>query len=248
MDLNFKLLASIDNLVKLSGDFDSEFKIMFNLDTEVIIDEEKAKILYSMTKNYILLRKEHGQIILMMNKLINSANSIEITNFTSNEYKDKKSDKNISKKNKNNNQDNNQDNNQNKTNILFDISTFSTLLNNVNDLINNIDYEYKKIAIKYPKFINKSQITIVLVSPNTDDKYDKLIEELKINNPEHKYKIIKCGNEKEDIKICEAELKELNIKGPIKSLPLAYIINNSTVSEIKISQKGAYEQIKNLIE
>jgi hypothetical protein len=31
-----------------------------------------------MTKNYILMRKEHGELILMMNKQINLINSINI--------------------------------------------------------------------------------------------------------------------------------------------------------------------------
>ena len=71
MDFNKQILDKIDNLINLSSNFDSAFKIVFNLETETL-SEENADTLYSMTKNYILIRKEHGEIILMLNKLTNS--------------------------------------------------------------------------------------------------------------------------------------------------------------------------------
>ena len=236
MDFNKKILDKIDNLVKLSSNFDSGFKTIFNLETEKI-NEENAEILYSMTKNYILLRKEHGEIILMFNKLVSSVNYDELTEEPS-------------KKTKKSLENNNLDSKLGNFKFLYDISTFSTLTNNINDLINNIDYEYKKIALKYPKFINRRQITVILITlPDSDEKYKNMVNELKINYPEHKYKIIKCENEKADITKCEEELKDYNIKiKSMKSLPVIYVVNGTTITEIPISKIDNVEPIKNLIE
>jgi hypothetical protein len=236
MDFNKKLIDKIDNLVKLSTEFDSGFKVIFELEAEKI-NEQNAQILYSMTKNYILMRKEHGELILMMNKQINSINLILKED----------ADKEPNKKNK---KKNNMDIEIDNTMELYNVSTFNTLLSNANDLINNIDYEYKKIALKYPKFINGGQITLILIqSSNTDEKYIKMIEELKNKHPEHKYKIINCTDTKSDISKCEEELADYGIKfKSLKSLPVVYIKNKSTITEIPLSKSNDIEPIKQLME
>lgn len=240
--IQVKLLNKIDNLVKLSTDFDSGFKIIYNLDSTKQLDESKTDILYSMTKNYILMRKEHGEILLMINKFTNSIpfSNIDIQSQSGGA----KSNKNVSKSSINGMDDTN----ETIVKTLYDLSTFNTLLGNVNDLINNIDYEYKKIAIKYPKFINKKQMLIILITPNLEDKYAKLIDEIKTSHPEHKYKTIKCEDKKDEIVKCEEELKEYGIKIKSKTLPVIYIINDRTFTEIPISKIDGIEPIKNLIE
>jgi len=234
MDFNKKILDKIDTLVKLSDEFDSGFKIVFNSELEKI-NEKNAEILFSMTKNYILIRKEHGEILIMLNKQINSINLDDVN------IKPIKKSKKVS----------DEIESSNNIRVLYDISTFNTLINNINDLINNIDYEYKKIAIKYPKFINKTQTTVILITllSDLDEKYTNMINELKISHPEHKYKIIKCGNEKSDIEKCELELKDYEIKiKSSKSFPLIYIVNGNTITEIPLSKINDIEPIKKLIE
>jgi len=234
MDFNKQILDKIDNLINLSSNFDSAFKIVFNLETETL-SEENADTLYSMTKNYILIRKEHGEIILMLNKLTNSISYDDVFSDST-----KKTKKNKDKENLNTKSDN--------LKLLYDISTFSTLVNNINDLINNVDYEYKKIAVKYPKFINKKQITVILItSSNSDKKYINMIEELKKEYPEHKYKVIVCQNEN-DISKCQEELEEYEIEvKSLKSLPEIYILNDSTINKIPISKLDNAEPLKKLL-
>lgn len=236
-----KILNKIDNLVKLSNDFDSGFKIIYNLDSSSQLDEAKIEILYSITKKYILIRKEHGELLLMINKF---TNSIPFDNIF-----DEQVQTGGAKLIKNVKSDvidiTNTDETITKT--LYDLSTFNTLIGNINDLINNIDYEYKKIAIKYPKFINKKQMLIILITKNLEDKYVKLMDEIKIEYSEHKYKIIKCEDKKEEITKCEEELKEYGIKIKPKILPVIYIINDTTITEIPISKIDGIEPIKNLI-
>jgi hypothetical protein len=240
--IQVKILNKIDNLVKLSNDFDSGFKIIYNLDPSNQLNESNVELLYLMTKNYILMRKEHGGLLLMMNKFTNSINY----NVDADIQSGGKSNKNISKLNTTNTT-NTINNDEENTKVLYDLSTFNTLLGNVNDLITNIDYEYKKISIRYPKFINIKQMTIIFISQDSGDKYSKLMEEIKIEYPEHKYKIIKCEDNKESISKCDAELKEYGIKIKPKTLPVIYIINGTTVSEIPISKIDSIEPIKNLI-
>jgi hypothetical protein len=225
MNFNKKLLDNIENIVKLSDDFDSEFKIIIDLPNNQI-DEKNAEIIYSLTKNYILIRKQHGELLLMQNILLNQ----------SEQFKSKKDNK------------DNIDNIDNIDKLLYDISTFSSLIININELLNNIDLEYKKIALKYPKFINKKSINIILVTKNNE--YNSLIEELKKKYPENKYKIIKYENDKDkDTKNKnDKELNEFNIKIKMNNLPLIYIINNSNIIEIPISKINNIESIKNLLE
>lgn len=243
--IQVKLLDKIDNLVKLSDNFDTGFKKIYNLDSSSKLDETSIEILYSMTKNYILMRKEHGEMLLMMNKFTNSIPFDNIETQTGGA----KSTKNISKSNDVKTVEKNEIVGSGETNIkiLYDLSTFNTLMGNINDLINNIDHEYKQIAIKYPKFIHKKQMSIILISPDSGDKYMELMEEIKTEYPEHKYKIIKCENKKDEINKCEEELKEFGIKIKPKTLPVIYIINDTTFTEIPISKIDGIEPIKNMI-
>lgn len=241
---NSKILDKINNLIKLSDDFDSGYKIIYELEPNIKMDEKNIEIIYSMTKNYIEMRKEHGEIISMMNNLTNKINTTNTENTTINSVK---KNKNVEIKTDSNNQ-------TSLDEQLYDLSTFATLLNNINDLINNIDYEYKKIALKYPKFINKNRVSIILISTEADEKYIKLIEKLKQEYPEYKYIILKCDN-KTDINKCENELEQYKIKiKSIKSLPIIYVISNETLTEIPISKINkidgldVLEPIKNLIQ
>lgn len=240
------ILDTIDNIVKLSDSFDQGFKTVFELEPNSKIDSSSADILYSMTKNYIMIRKEHGELLLMMNNLLNSQ--------TNNEKTDKKYSKKISK-NSNVELDKEDIRNTEDLKLCYDISTFNTLLNNINDLINNIDFEYKKIALKFPKFINAKPMNIILISTDTTNKYFKMIEELKQKYIQHKFITIFCSNDKNSISKCNLELKKFNIKiKSFDSLPVIYIVNGDTVTEIPINKIGKIEgldpmePIKNLID
>lgn len=242
------ILDIIDNIVKLSDNFDKGFKTVFELEPGSKIDSSSADILYSMTKNYILIRKEHGELLLMMNNLLNSQTTNEKTN---------KKDSKKSSKSSNVDVDNGGEDFKNidDLKVYYDISTFNTLLNNINDLINNIDFEYKKIALKFPKFINAKPMNIILISTDATNKYFKMIEELKQKYIQHKFMTIVCTNDKNSISKCNEELKKFNIKiKSFNSLPLIYIINGNTITEIPINKIGEIEgldpmePIKNLID
>ena len=123
---------------------------------------------------------------------------------------------------------------------------FSASLRNtsINNLINNIDFQYKKIALKYPKFINKKPLQVILFTDSTDsnDKYLELINNTKEKCPENIYKIVKCNKSDKKIK-CD----NMNFDIKITKLPVLYIINGSNIIEIPIDKINNEEELIKLI-
>ena len=212
MNFNKILITKIDEIVKISKNFDINFNNLINLQDNNI-NEENIDNLYSLTKNFLSIRTRHGSLLLL------------IDNFKKNINIDEKTNNDID-------------------NQLYDLSTFISILSNVNDLINNIDFQYKKIALKYPKFINKKQLQIILFVGDDDinNKYIQLIENVKQKFPENKYKIVKCNKSDKKIK-CEDI--GLNIK--ITKLPVLYIINESNITEIPIDKIEDEEGLTKLL-
>jgi hypothetical protein len=219
MDFNKSVLEKINNLVKLTKQFDHDFKIIIDLPNNVL-DEKNIEHVLTLTNNYLLIRNIHGQLIVMMNKLINST---EVKN-------------------------DNKDDNDEYIEKMYEISTFSSLLSNISDLINNIDFQYKKIAVKYPKYINKKQFTIILITESNDENNEhiKLFNTIKTKYPENKYKII-ISTESEMKKEVKKILNQY-IKLTSKKLPVLYIVDGSKFIEIPLDKIKDIESIKNILD
>ena len=220
MNTNKLLLEKIDNIVNLSACFDECFKQVIHF-PDKIIEHEQFDLIYSLTKNYILIRAEHGSLILLMNRL-DKAKSLEIDEL-------KKMDDELKEK-------------------LYDISTFSSFMSNVGDLTNNIDFQYKKIALKYPRFINKKPFTIILVTNEIEDKenkYIKLIENIKTRFPENYYKIVKCEQNDKKLKCDKILGFEQTLK--LKSVPTLFIVNGTNIIEIPIQQIDNVDSISSIL-
>ena len=220
MNTNKLILDKIDNMINLSSNFDKCFKQVINYPNGKI-NSEQIDLIYSLTKNYILIRAEHGSLILLMN-VLNEKKSLEIDDLKS------MSDELVEK--------------------LYDISTFNSFMNNVNDLVNNIDFQYKKIALKYPKYINKKPLTIVLVTNDIEDKNDKyieLIENVKTQFPENYYKIVKCESGEKKLKCDKILGFEQTLK--ISSIPTLFIVNGNTITELPVDKVNDAETISNFL-
>lgn len=181
------------------------------------IDDTSKKNIYMITKYYIELRTVHGELLLMMDELKNTITSSKST--TENDSHNK----------------------------YYDLSTFSSILHSIDELINNIDFQYKKIAMKYPNFINKKPLMILLLTDNDDseNEYVKLLNQVKEQVPENIYKVIKCN--KSDKKIKCDKILGVNSTLKISSLPVLYIINGSNIVEIPIDKINDVSALKNLI-
>lgn len=171
---------------------------------QTIKDEEQSKIIeniYKLTQIYIFLRAEHGGILILLDNLTDEIKTM------GNQLNDTALQK------------------------LYDLSVFKSILGNVEDLLNNIDMEYKKVALKYPKFINKKPLIILFFVENKIINADKIeiIENVKNIHPEHSYKIIETtSNSKVNLK--DIIGKDITIK--IKIVPTMYLINNNNITEI----------------
>lgn len=198
MNFNNLLIKKIDRIIVLTKEFDDIFKEVINLPDEQI-SETNINNIFTLTKNYIFIRSEHGSILLMYDKLKTNINS-SITEL-----------------------------NDDSINKLYDLSSFSSIISNVSDLINNIDFQYKKIALKYPKFINKNPTKILLFVDSIDNsnEYVKLINDVKDKCPNNIYKIIKCENSGSKIK-CD-DIIGINGDFKVKKIPSIFIINGSIV-------------------
>ncbi len=212
MNFNKSILDKINNLVKLTKEFDQDFKIMIEL-TDNVLDEKNIEHVIALTKNFLLIRNIHGQLIIIMNKLINLSET-----------------------------------NDEELKQMYEISTFTSLLSNISDLINNIDFQYKKIALKYPKYINKRQFEIILITESNDEnnEYIKLFNSIKSKYPENKYKIItttKLEMKKELTKILNQDIKTTS-----KKLPILYIIDGIKFIEIPLDEIKDIESIQNILD
>jgi hypothetical protein len=147
MNFNILLIKKIDNIMEMTTQFDS-------LCSQVLDEKsstDKVKNIFEITSLYILIRAEHGGIIILNDKL--RSKIIKQDNTLSYET----------------------------INRLYDLSTFTSIIANIENLVNNIDFEYKKIALMFPELIEKKQLDVVLFTKtlDKDDKYVKLIEEVK---------------------------------------------------------------------
>ena len=229
MNFNKIVLDKINNFVLLSKEFDNNYKIVITIQNDKI-DDIGRKSIYMITKYYIELRTVHGELILLVDEFKNMINSSK-----------------ISKTSKQNEHENENENENTNTNKFYDLSTFSSILSSINELITNIDFQYKKIAIRYPKFINKKPLMILLLTSddNENNVFVKLLNEVKEQVPENIYKIVKCN--KSDKKIKCDKIFGVNLTLKIPTLPTLFIINGSNIIEIPIDKFNDINALKNLI-
>jgi hypothetical protein len=190
------------------------------------VSEESAEVIHNIaeiTQLYIFIRSEHGSLILLLDETKNNINTDE---------SEKISDKLINK--------------------LYTLSTFYSIIENISGVISNIDFQYKKIASKFSKFINKKTLTLLLIVKNYKEKPDEeenkfieIIHQIQKEIPENVYKIIKTNNKNVNIKDIIGIEKNLELE--ITKNPSLFIINNDVITEISLEKNSTLEEIKKLI-
>lgn len=226
MNFNKSILDKINNFVKLSKEFDKNYNRILNQHNTTNTNTNtntNANQLIFTLTNLYIKIREEHGKMLMM------VDELKNLIVKDEEY-----------------------NNVN-TSKLYDLSTFSSIIANVSELLNNIDFQYKKIATDFPTLINKKQLTILLLSddnsnPNsTNSKYIELIKKLENELPENKYKIINCS--KSDKKINCAEELELGFDHTIKitKLPMLFVYDQSNLTEIPTDKINDINFLENLI-
>jgi hypothetical protein len=216
MNLNISLIKKIESIINLTTEFDNIFKKFIQSNSEFKIVDTE-KILY-LTRLYIFIRSEHGSLLILNKKLV------DLIKFA---------DTNLSEQ---------------LINKLCDVSTFASITQSISNLISNIDHQFKRIAIMYPNYINKNPTNIILFTDTIDknNKYIKIIEEVKNKNPENIYKVIQV-NELLPQKINCGKILNKTISIKVTSTPSIYIIND-TIIETNISSIHSADVLSKLIE
>jgi hypothetical protein len=133
---------------------------------------------------------------------------------------------------------------------MYNLSALSSILENVNNIIQNVDFQYKQFATYFPKLVDKNYLTVLLIvgkkETNEDRRLINMINELKVQRYENKYKIMKCGkNEGLELKIRKKNQKMMIAP---KKTPTLYLIKKDIISEIpseNIRNKAMLEKILN---
>ena len=88
-------------------------------------------------------------------------------------------------------------------------------------------------------------ILLLTDDDNEDNKFVKLLNDVKTQVPENIYKIIKCNKSEKKIK-CD-KILGVNLTLKIPTLPILFIINGSNIVEIPIDKFDDSNVLKNLI-
>jgi len=178
------------------------------------MDSQTIEDLYKLTQLFIFIRSEHGGIIMLMDRKKDDIKS------HSSELSDK------------------------LVNELYDLSSFDSVMENVSNLISNIDFEFKRVAMMFPKYINKKPMTLILLTNNMskNDKYIMMINKIKEIHPENIYKVIQC--EKGDKVNC-GKISDKNINLTAKKIPGLFLINEHKINELPSEQIDNVEILKN---
>lgn len=209
----------IEKILKMSGDFDKILQQIIAKTSENNIDK---KNIIDLTTLYMEIRVVHGEVLLLFEKMKTNA-------CNNNEQKLTKGKKEIR-------------DTQITRNNLYDISTFTSIIENLNSLVSNTDFEFKKIALMYPSYINTQQNHIILLTNSKDDKYTKIFDELKHIKSEYEYHLIEC--KKGDDIDCTKNIG-IQLKLNVKKIPSMFMVTNNDIIEIPLdSVKDTNDLVK----
>lgn len=216
MDLNISLIKKIEIILEMSGKFDKICSTI--LSGNIDLDKSNIQNIRELTSLYMSTRAEHGAIIVLSDKMKKDISSDDGS----------LSDKLVSK--------------------LYDLSTFTSIVDNINNLVSNMDFEFKKIALMYPKLINNQQTHLILFVGQNDkeNKYIKMIEDLKKLKPENDYHVIECEKDKKKIDCSKLVGMKLSIN--IDKLPTMYLVNGSNIVELQLDKINVSDDLVKILE
>jgi hypothetical protein len=213
MDSNiFNLSNNIENILKKSTDFDY-------ICTDILEDLNSKDIrikVEKLTNNYINIRKNHGELLLLENNLKKNIN------------KNIKLQKGGSK------------------NELYDLSTFTSIIENVSNVVNNIDFEFKKIALLFPEYIGENkQNVLYFKEKNKNSKYSKWVEEIKDTKDNINFDIVELSEDNKKYNLSKLTSEDIDIE--VKNLPSLFIVKNNNLIEVQLGNIKNIEELKKIL-
>ncbi len=195
MEINKKLIDTIDIFVEKCDNFDKIYKQVVNIINNNI--KNNVDDLYNLVDCYIEIRKEHGIMIKLYDdykKIITIENDEE----------------------------------------MYNLSTFDSIIDNVKNLIQNIDLQYKQFAIYFPELVNNNFMTVILLVNEKEDENDirllNMINKIKLVKYENKYKVLKYKKGSNGTKLKLGDNKEITLRP--KRVPSLYLLNKKRITEI----------------
>jgi hypothetical protein len=211
------------NIFNLSNNIENiikkstEFDLICTDILENLNSKDTRNKIEKLTNNYINIRKSHGELLLLEN------------NFKKNINKNIKLQKGGNK------------------NELYDLSTFTSIIENVSSVVNNIDFEFKKIALLFPQHIAENkQNVLYFKDKNKNSKYSKWIEEIKNTNDNINLDIVELTEENNKYNLSKLTSENKDIE--IKSLPSLLIIKNNNLIKVQLDNIKNIDELKKIID
>jgi hypothetical protein len=211
------------NIFNLSNNIENiikkstEFDLICTDILENLNSKDTRNKIEKLTNNYINIRKSHGELLLLEN------------NFKKNINKNIKLQKGGNK------------------NELYDLSTFTSIIENVSSVVNNIDFEFKKIALLFPQHIAENkQNVLYFKDKNKNSKYSKWIEEIKNTNDNINLDIVELTEENNKYNLSKLISENKDIE--IKSLPSLLIIKNNNLIKVQLDNIKNIDELKKIID
>jgi len=210
------------NIFNLSNNIENILKKStdFDLICSDILDDLKSKDVRAkvenLTLNYINIRKSHGELLLLENNLKKNIN------------KNIKLQKGGGK------------------NELYDLSTFTSIIENVSNVVNNIDFEFKKIAILFPQFIGENkQNVLYFKDKNKNSKYSKWVDEIKDKKNNINFEIVELSDDNKKYNLSKLTSEDIDIE--VKNLPSLFLIKNNNLIEVQLGNIKNIDELKNIL-
>jgi seryl-tRNA synthetase len=210
------------NIFNLSNNIENILKKSTDFDlicTDILEDLTAKDIsikVEKLTNNYINLRKSHGELLLLENNLKKNIN------------KNIKLQKGGSK------------------NELYDLSTFTSIIENVSTVVNNIDFEFKKIALLFPQHIgDNKQNVLYFKDKNKNSKYSKWVEEIKDTKDNINFDIVELTEDNKKYNLSKLTSEDIDIE--VKNLPSLFILKNNNLIEVQLSNIKNIEDLKKIL-
>ena len=210
------------NIFNLSNNIENILKKSTEFDyicTDILEDLNTKDIgikVEKLTNNYINIRKSHGELLLLENNLKKNIN------------KNIKLQKGGGK------------------NELYDLSTFTSIIENVSSVINNIDFEFKKIALLFPQHIGENKQNILYFKDkNKNSKYSKWIDEIKDTKDNINFDIVELSEENKKYNLSKLTSEDIDIE--VKNLPSLFIVKNNNLIEVQLGNIKNIEELKKIL-
>ena len=212
MNTIFNLSTNIDNIVKKSTEFD----YICNDIIEDISAKDMRNKVEKLTNNYLNIRKNHGELLLLENNFKKSIN------------KNIKLQKGGSK------------------NELYDLSTFTSIIQNVSDVVNNIDFEFKKVALLFPQYIGENKKNVLFFKDkNKNSKYSRWIDDIQKTKNNINFDIVELSEENNKYNLSKLTSEDIDIE--VKTLPSLFIVKNNNLIEVQLNNIKDIDELKKLL-